>query len=77
MDLFLKGRICSPRGANSLLRRLAKKRLSEFLHLMVYPFTFKRICVFFARFQGGNISDAVLNGSSVNVQLDMTSKYLR
>lgn len=28
------------------------------------------------RFQGGNISDAVLNGSSINVQLDMTNQQV-
>ena len=26
------------------------------------------------RFNGGNVSDAVLNGSSIHIQLDMTSK---
>ena len=28
----------------------------------------------FYRFQGGNISDSVLNGSSIKIQMDTTSK---
>ena len=31
------------------------------------------ICL--GRFNGGNISDDVLNGSSIHLQLDMTSKF--
>ena len=30
--------------------------------------------IFLGRFNGGNVSDAILNGSSIHIQLDMTSK---
>ena len=32
------------------------------------------MCYYF-RMSGGNVSDEVINGSSIKVQLDMTSKF--